>query len=159
MTQFSSFDIASLEGERGLLTKTQGKVVLAVNVASHCGYTPQYAGLEQLHKALADQEFMVIGFPCNQFGQQEPGSPAEIRTFCSTNYAVTFPLSEKIDVNGSGRHPLYAWMPDPEQGFPGDSEWNFEKFLIGRDGRPLARYPAATGADDKTLLAEIAEAL
>jgi glutathione peroxidase len=130
-----------------------------VNVASRCGYTPQYAGLEQLHDDLAGEGFVVVGFPCNQFGAQEPGSNDEIRDFCSTRFGVTFPLAAKLEVNGPGRHPLYQWLTDPAQGVPGDIEWNFEKFLIGRDGRVLRRYPSGTRPDDKGLLTDIADAL
>ena len=108
--------------------------MLAVNVASQCGLTPQYTDLEGLHEELADEDFAVVGFPCNQFGAQEPGSEEEIQTFCSTNYGVTFPMSAKLEVNGAGRHPLYAWLTDPANGHAGDIQWNFEKFLIGRDG-------------------------
>jgi len=100
-----------------------------------------------------------VGFPCNQFGAQEPGSDAEIREFCSTRYDVTFPLASRLDVNGTGRAPVYQWLTDPAQGFPGDIEWNFEKFLVGRDGRVIGRYPSGTRPDDKGLLADIAEAL
>ena len=155
MPQFSEFDIAGLEGEPNVLASTEGKVVLAVNVASKCGYTPQYTGLEALHEELKDKGFTVIGFPCNQFGAQEPGSSAEIRAFCTTNYGVEFPLTEKIDVNGANRHPVYAWLT----GDGGDIEWNFEKFLIGRDGNVKARYPAGTAPEDAGLLGDIADAL
>jgi glutathione peroxidase len=134
-------------------------VVLVVNVASRCGYTPQYAGLQQLHEELAGEGFSVVGVPCNQFGAQEPGSDAEIRDFCSTRYDVTFPLAAKLEVNGPGRAPLYRWLTDPAQGFAGDVEWNFEKFLVGRDGRVVARYPAGTRPDDKGLLGDVAAAL
>jgi len=102
---------------------------------------------------------VVVGFPCNQFGAQEPGSNDEIRDFCSTRFGVTFPLAAKLEVNGPGRHPLYQWLTDPAQGVPGDIEWNFEKFLIGRDGRVLRRYPSGTRPDDKGLLTDIADAL
>ena len=101
----------------------------------------------------------MVGFPCNQFGAQEPGSDAEIREFCSTRYDVTFPLASRLDVNGTGRAPVYQWLTDPAQGFPGDIEWNFEKFLVGRDGRVIGRYPSGTRPDDKGLLADIAESL
>jgi glutathione peroxidase len=133
--------------------------VLAVNVASRCGYTPQYTGLEQLRTELAHEGFEIVGFPCNQFGGQEPGTDAEIREFCSTRYDVSFPLTTKIEVNGQGRHPLYAWLTSPANGHAGDIQWNFEKFLIARDGRVLGRYPSGTRPDDKGLLGEIAAAL
>lgn len=159
MTSFSDIKINRLNGEPDLLGPAKGDVVLVVNVASKCGYTPQYAGLEALHKELSGQGFRVIGFPCNQFGAQEPGSAEEIQSFCTTNFGVTFPVSEKIDVNGADRHPLYAWLTDDAQGVPGDIAWNFEKFLIGRDGAVRARYPAGTAPDDKGLLGDIADAL
>jgi glutathione peroxidase len=151
--------VTGIQGEPDLLGPLRGRVVLAVNVASRCGYTPQYTGLEQLRADLADQGFEVVGFPCNQFGAQEPGSDQEIREFCSTRYDVTFPLASKIEVNGSGRHPLYAWLTSEQNGFAGDIQWNFEKFLVARDGRVLGRYPSGTRPDDKGLLGEIAAAL
>ena len=159
MNDFYSFDMNGIDGSRDLLGKLRGKVTLAVNVASRCGLTPQYAGLVRLHEELADEEFAVVGFPCNQFGAQEPGSEEQIRAFCSTSYGVTFPMSSKIEVNGAQRHPLYAWLTSVENGFPGDIEWNFEKFLIGRDGRVLKRYPPPTKPEDKSLLQDIADAL
>ena len=124
-------------------------MVLAVNVASRCGLTPQYTDLEGLHEELAGENFSVVGFPCNQFGAQEPGSAEEIRAFCSATYGVTFPMSAKLEVNGPERHPLYRWLTDPANGHPGDIEWNFEKFLIGRDGRVLGRYAPAVKPRDK----------
>jgi glutathione peroxidase len=133
--------------------------VLAVNVASKCGYTPQYSGLEDLHRQLKDQRFSVVGFPCNQFGAQEPGSEREIMRFCQTTYDVTFPMSAKLDVNGAGRHAVYAFLTASENGYPGDIEWNFEKFLIGRDGSVLRRYPSGTNPGDSGLLQDIADAL
>lgn len=159
MRSFFEFDVASIDGGADLLGGLQGKVVLAVNVASRCGLTPQYTGLEELHEELAAENFSVIGFPCNQFGGQEPGSEEEIRTFCSTSYGVRFPMSAKLEVNGAGRHPLYAWLTDPANGFPGDIQWNFEKFLIGRDGRVIRRYPPPTKPRDNGLMQDIADAL
>lgn len=156
---FFDVPVIGIQGDPDLLGPLRGRVVLAVNVASRCGYTPQYAGLEQLHDDLAGEGFVVVGFPCNQFGAQEPGSNDEIRDFCSTRFGVTFPLAAKLEVNGPGRHPLYQWLTDPAQGVPGDIEWNFEKFLIGRDGRVLRRYPSGTRPDDKGLLTDIADAL
>ena len=108
---------------------------------------------------MPDHGFTVVGFPCNQFGGQEPGSPEEIREFCSSRYDVTFPLSAKLRVNGEGRHPIYEWLTDPEHGFPGDVSWNFEKFLVGRDGRLRGRYPPETRPEDPVLLQDIADAL
>ena len=159
MACFFDFRVTGIQGEPDLLGPLRGRVVLAVNVASRCGYTPQYTGLEQLRADLADQGFEVVGFPCNQFGAQEPGSDQEIREFCSTRYDVNFPLASKIEVNGAGRHPLYAWLTSEQNGFAGDIQWNFEKFLVARDGRVLGRYPSGTRPDDKGLLGEIAAAL
>jgi glutathione peroxidase len=143
--------ISSLDGEPNALADQKGKVTLLVNVASFCGLTPQYEGLEQLHERFGAQGFSVIGVPCNQFGAQEPGTPDEIKTFCSTTYGVTFPLTEKIDVNGDTRHELYkALTPKPDaEGHTGDIRWNFEKFLIGRDGEVIARFsPLVEPAND-----------
>jgi glutathione peroxidase len=159
MTSFYDIRVRSIDGSPDLLGALRGKVALAVNVASRCGYTPQYAGLEELQRELADQGFTVIGFPCNQFGAQEPGSERDILRFCQTTYQVTFPMSSKLEVNGPQRHPLYALLTGAEDGFPGDIEWNFEKFLIGRDGRILKRYPSATAPQDKGLLQDIVDAL
>ena len=133
--------------------------MLAVNVASECGLTPQYEGLERLHRELHDQNFAVVGFPCNQFGAQEPGSEAEILAFCQTTYGVRFPLAAKLEVNGPARAPLYAWLTDAANGHPGDIEWNFEKFLIARDGRLLQRYPPTVKPENAGLLQDIADAL
>jgi glutathione peroxidase len=159
MTNFYGFKVRALDGGEDLLGPLAGQVTLAVNVASLCGLTPQYAGLEALHRELGAQGFGVVGFPCNQFGNQEPGSAAEIASFCSTRYGVSFPLSERIEVNGPGRHPLYAWLTDPGNGHPGDIEWNFGKFLVGRDGRVLRRYPPPVKPEDKGLLQDIADTL
>jgi glutathione peroxidase len=159
MTQFFDFAVTGIQGEPDLLGALRGKVVLVVNVASRCGYTPQYSGLERLHGELAGEGFAVVGFPCNQFGAQEPGTELEIREFCSTRYDVTFPLSAKVEVNGPGRHPLYDWLTSPGNGHPGDIQWNFEKFLIGRNGRVVGRYPSGTRPEDNGLRTDIAEAL
>jgi len=159
MPSFFDFEVTRIDGRSDLLGALRGKVVLAVNVASQCGLTPQYTDLEALHEELAPENFTVVGFPCNQFGAQEPGSEAEIQTFCSTTYGVTFPLSAKLAVNGPGRHPLYAWLTDAANGQPGDIEWNFEKFLIGRDGRLLRRYAPTTKPRDSGLMNDIASAL
>lgn len=157
MADFYGFDVAGIDGTKDILKPLRGKVTLAVNVASKCGYTPQYAGLEALYRELKDQNFTVLGFPCNQFGVQEPGTAADIQDFCSVNYAVSFPLAAKIDVNGAERHPLYAWLTGPDTGFPGDIAWNFEKFLIDRAGRVVARYPSGTKPQDAGLLQDLAE--
>ena len=159
MSNFYEFDIKAIDGSANLLGSLKGKVVLAVNVASRCGLTPQYAGLEELQEELASENFSVVGFPCNQFGAQEPGSEKDIQDFCSATYGVTFPMSAKLEVNGAGRHPLYAWLTDPANGHPGDIQWNFEKFLIGRDGRLLKRYAPTTKPRDNGLMQDIADAL
>ena len=134
--------VAALDGSPDRLSQEKGKVTLMVNVASKCGLTPQYEGLERIHEQYADRGFSVLGFPCNQFMGQEPGSPTEIAEFCSTNYNVTFPLFEKIDVNGDDRNPLYAELTDApdSEGYTGDIRWNFEKFLVAPDGAVLARF-------------------
>jgi glutathione peroxidase len=157
----SFFDIAvrGIEGSPDLLGGLRGKVVLAVNIASQCSLTPQYTGLEQLQRDLRDQNFTVVGFPCNQFGAQEPGTEAQIVQFCQTNYDVSFPLSAKLEVNGANRHPLYRFLTSPDTGVVGDIQWNFEKFLIGRDGRVLQRYPPPTKPQDNSLLQDMADAL
>lgn len=157
MMNFFDFAVDGLDGSRDLLNGLRGKVALAVNVASKCGYTPQYAGLESLYRELKDQDFTVIGFPCNQFGAQEPGSAADIQKFCSLTYEVSFPLAAKVDVNGARRHPLFGWLTASDNGFPGDIEWNFEKFLINRDGKLVARYPSGTEPRDAGLLQDLAE--
>jgi glutathione peroxidase len=159
MSGFFDIAVARLDGTPDLLGALRGKVTLAVNVASRCGLTPQYEGLEQLQRELAAENFTVIGFPCNQFGAQEPGSEAQIASFCRTTYGVSFPMSAKLEVNGAQRHPVYRFLTSPETGIAGDISWNFEKFLIGRDGRVLHRYPPETRPEDKGLLQDIAEAL
>jgi glutathione peroxidase len=159
MNDFFSIPVNSIDGSPDLLGPLRGKVVLAVNVASRCGYTPQYAGLEQLHRDLRAGSFSVVGFPCNQFGAQEPGNEAQIMRFCQTTYDVTFPMSAKLDVNGPQRHALYAFLTAAQNGFAGDIGWNFEKFLIARDGQVLKRYASDTKPEDKGLLLDIAAAL
>lgn len=159
MSVFFDFDICDLDGGNNLLEPLRGKAILAVNVASECGFTPQYEGFEALYRELGSQGLTVVGFPCNQFGAQEPGTAEEILNFCTAHFDVTFPLSEKIEVNGDDRHPLYAWLTSPENGYPGDIEWNFEKFLINRDGRIAGRYPSATTPSDTGLLQDIAGTL
>jgi glutathione peroxidase len=159
MSGFFDFQVTGIDGKPDLLGPLHGSVVLAVNVASNCGYTPQYVGLERLHGELSAERFVVVGFPCNQFGAQEPGTEGEIKAFCSTRYGVSFPLSAKLDVNGTGRHPLYAWLTSAAPGDGGDIQWNFEKFLIGRDGQVRGRYPSGTTPQDSGLMNDIAEAL
>lgn len=159
MKKITDFELADIQSGSNLLATVRGKAVLLVNVASECGFTPQYDALQTLHADLADKGFTVLGVPCNQFGAQEPGSEEDIVAFCTSRYAVNFPMSRKVDVNGPGRHPLYAWLTDAAQGFPGDIAWNFEKFLINSDGKPVGRYPSATTPDDNGLMQDIAEAL
>ncbi len=159
MNTFYDFTVPGLDGTANILPPLRGRTALAVNVASKCGYTPQYALLEDLYRELNAKDFVVIGFPCNQFGAQEPGTASEIQSFCSVNFGVTFPLSAKIEVNGPGRHPLYAWLTAEENGFPGDIAWNFEKFLIDRNGRVICRYPAGTKPTDATFLQDLANIL
>jgi glutathione peroxidase len=141
----SIYDVAinALDGSPADLHDYDGRAVLVVNVASRCGLTPQYTGLEQIHEQYAGRGFTVLGVPCNQFGAQEPGTAEEIATFCSTSYGVTFPMTEKVEVNGDGRHPLYQQLvdvPDSDDGHTGDIRWNFEKFLIAPGGEIVARF-------------------
>jgi len=142
MSTLHEFTMKTIDGEEKSLADFEGRAVLVVNVASKCGLTPQYEGLEKLHEKYADRGFAVLGFPCNQFGAQEPGTEEEIESFCTTNYGVTFPMFAKIDVNGDGAHPLYQWLESQgtEPDGPGDIAWNFAKFLVGKDGRVIARF-------------------
>lgn len=150
--------IARLDGTPGTLRDlTGGQPALLVNVASKCGLTPQYAGLEQLHEKYAARGFTVVGLPCNQFMGQEPGTAEEIQEFCSATYGVTFPMAEKIEVNGEGRHAIYGELtatPD-EEGEAGDVQWNFEKFLIGADGTVVARFRPRVEPDDPRVVSAI----
>jgi glutathione peroxidase len=159
----SIFDvkIQGLTSSTDVLGGVANKVVLVVNVASKCGLTPQYTGLEALHNEFAGQGFSVVGVPCNQFGAQEPGSAEEITTFCSTTYGVTFPLTEKVDVNGSARHALYEKLTPVQdgEGHSGDIRWNFEKFLVGKDGTTVVRFGPMVAPDDAALRAAITKAL
>jgi glutathione peroxidase len=155
------FPVNTLSGEPGSLGDLAGKTLLVVNVASKCGLTPQYAGLERLQGRFAGRGFSVVGFPCNQFGGQEPGTAEEISEFCSASYGVTFPMFEKIDVNGAGRHPVYAELtavPDAE-GEAGDIQWNFEKFLVAPDGAILGRFRPRTDPEDPALVSAIEASL
>ena len=153
--------IQGLTGGTDVLGGVANKVVLVVNVASKCGLTPQYTGLEALHNEFAGQGFSVVGVPCNQFGAQEPGSAEEITTFCSITYGVTFPLTEKVDVNGSTRHALYEKLTPVQdgEGHSGDIRWNFEKFLVGKDGTTVVRFGPMVAPDDAVLRAAITKAL
>ena len=149
--------VKTLSGEDSSLGALAGKTLLVVNVASKCGLTPQYTALEALQARLADRGFSVVGFPCNQFGGQEPGTAGEIEEFCSMTYGVTFPMFEKIEVNGEGRHPIYdelTSVPDAS-GEAGDVQWNFEKFLLAPDGSVVARFRPRTVPDDPEVLAAI----
>lgn len=154
-------DIATLEGEDGKLSEQAGNVTLMVNVASRCGLTPQYEALQALQDEYSERGFSVLGFPCNQFLEQEPGTPEEIRGFCTTEYGVDFPLFEKIEVNGEGRHPLYATLTEfaDAEGYSGDIRWNFEKFLVSRDGEVIARFAPTITPDDPVVVDAIEAAL
>jgi glutathione peroxidase len=145
MAGIYDFTAISLAGEEVPLRQFEGQVLLIVNTASACGFTPQYRGLEALQKQLGPRGFSVLGFPCNQFGRQEPGDAAQIGQFCAKNYAVTFPMFAKIDVNGDGAHPLYRYLKSEKSGLLGASiKWNFTKFLVDRSGKVAARHPPTT---------------
>ncbi|MFQ6170341.1 glutathione peroxidase [Oryzobacter sp. R7] len=162
MTSLSDFSATTLSGQEVSLSEYAGHVVLVVNTASNCGYTPQYAGLEELHRELKDDGLVVLGFPCNQFGAQEPGTEDEIGQFCQVNYGVTFPMFAKVDVNGDDAHPLFSWLKSEKGGLLGSSiKWNFTKFLVGRDGQVIRRYgpttePAALADDVREALRDAA---
>ncbi|MCM2391695.1 glutathione peroxidase [Streptomyces albipurpureus] len=157
MTTLYDIPLRTLTGEPTSLAEYQGKTLLMVNVASKCGLTPQYAGLERLQKSYGAQGFTVIGVPCNQFAGQEPGSAEEIQTFCSTTYGVSFPMLEKVDVNGESRHPLYTELAKTAdaEGKAGDVQWNFEKFLINGDGEVVARIRPRTEPDSPEVISAI----
>ena len=147
-TALSDFEATSLEGAEVDLSAYAGQVVLVVNTASQCGLTPQYAGLQSLYDQYADQGFTVLGFPCDQFGHQEPGSEREIGSFCESSFGVTFPMFGKVEVNGQDAHPLYQWLRDQRGGLLGSRiKWNFTKFLLGRDGQVIDRYAPTTAPD------------
>ena len=137
----------------------QGKVLLVVNVASKCGFTPQYTALQAVYEKYKDKGLVILGFPCNQFGSQEPGTDEQIKLFCSTKYNVTFPLFDKLEVNGANRHPLYTALAGSDSPFSGDIKWNFTKFLIGRDGTILKRFDSKTTPDSPEVTAAIEAAL
>ncbi|XAH24068.1 glutathione peroxidase [Xylophilus sp. GW821-FHT01B05] len=159
MPTLSDFQAQAIDGTPVPLSQYAGSVLLVVNTASACGFTPQFAGLQELHQTYAGQGLAVLGFPCNQFGSQDPGSDAEIGAFCQKNYGVDFPMMSKIDVNGEQAHPLFQWLKKEAPGVLGSQgiKWNFTKFLIGRDGRVIKRY----GSMDKpeSLKADIEAAL
>ena len=145
MARVFDFTATSLAGDEVPLKQFEGKVLLIVNTASGCGFTPQYKGLEALQQTLAPRGFSVLGFPCNQFGSQEPGDATQIEQFCSVNYGVSFPMFAKIDVNGSGAHPLYQYLKNAKSGLLGSSiKWNFTKFLVDRSGKVVARHAPTT---------------
>lgn len=153
------FVATDIDGNARSLAEFRGKVLLVVNVASQCGFTPQYDGLEKLWRDYGPRGLVVLGFPCNQFGHQEPGDEGQIRQFCSSTYNITFPMFAKVEVNGAGAHPLWQWLKAEKGGFLGIGaiKWNFSKFLVGRDGRVLARFapndaPAALAADIEAAL-------
>ena len=154
-------DIAlkDIDGNATSLGNYLGKVLLVVNVASRCGNTKQYSGLESLYGRYKDQGLVVLGFPCNDFGAQEPGSNAEVKEFCTSKYKVTFPMFDKIHVKGAEQHPLYAALTGKSGAFPGDITWNFGKFLIGRDGRPLKRFEPGTKPEDPKVVQAVEAAL
>ncbi|SPE54245.1 Hydroperoxy fatty acid reductase gpx1 [Verrucomicrobia bacterium] len=151
--------LKNIDGQPTSLKPYQGKVLLIVNVASKCGFTPQYAGLEAIYEKYKDKGFAVLGFPCNQFGAQEPGTDEEIKQFCSTKYQVSFPLFDKIEVNGKSRHALYSVLAGDDSPFPGNIRWNFTKFLIGRDGKILNRFDSKVKPDSPELTQAIETAL
>jgi glutathione peroxidase len=155
------FQMKTIDGQAQKLADYRGQVLLVVNVASKCGLTPHYEGLEALYEAKKDQGFAVLGFPCNQFGGQEPGSDADVAAFCSTRYHVRFPMFSKIEVNGAGRAPLYAWLTAAETkpDGPGDVAWNFAKFVVGKDGQVKARFNPRVAPDDPALRSAIDAAL
>jgi len=161
MPDFYNFAVKTIDGAEQQLADYKGKALLIVNVASECGLTPQYEGLQKLHAELAPKGFAVLGFPCNQFGGQEPGSNADVKKFCTTSYGVTFPLFSKIEVNGQGRAPLYSWLtsqatrPDG----PGDIKWNFAKFVVDRAGAVVARFDPSTTPTAPEVRAAIQKAL
>jgi glutathione peroxidase len=160
MTTVYDFEAQQIGGKSVPLSQFKGKVLLIVNTASACGFTPQFAGLEELHQQFGKKGLVVLGFPCNQFGAQDPGSNDEIAQFCQLNYGVSFPMMAKIDVNGPAAHPLYQWLTSEKPGFLGSTgiKWNFTKFLIGKDGEVIKRYapqdpPSALATDVEAALA------
>lgn len=156
MKNIYDFTLTSIDGSAFPLSDFKGKVVLLVNVASACGLTPQYSGLQKMYANKQQEGLVVIGLPCNQFGAQEPGTEAEIKNFCSTKFNVTFPMTSKIEVNGANRHPLYQHLLEK---FPGDITWNFEKFLVNRQGEVIARFEPKQGPMNEDLRAAINNAL
>jgi glutathione peroxidase len=149
MTTIYDFDATTIEGLEQHLADYRGKVILVVNVASQCGFTPQYGPLQKLYDEYAERGLVVLGFPCDQFGHQEPGSEAEIAQFCEGSYGVTFPMFSKIEVNGKGAHPLYQWLKSEKSGVLGGAiKWTFTKFLVDSEGKVVKRYGSTTGPAD-----------
>jgi glutathione peroxidase len=161
MTSVYDFSVRDIDGNPRSLAEWRGKTLLIVNVASKCGLTPQYKELEDLQKKYEAKGFTVVGFPCNQFGGQEPGSPEQIAEFCSATYGVTFPMMEKVEVNGAGRHPIYTELVQiaDAEGTKGDIRWNFEKFVVSADGSTITRFSPKVTPDDPTVIAAIEKAL
>ena len=158
MSTLADFSAVSIDGREVDLSSYAGSVVLVVNTASECGFTPQFEGLQQLHEKLADQGLVVLGFPCDQFGHQEPGTEEQIASFCQRNYGVTFPMFSKIEVNGDDAHPLFTWLRSESSHLKGAPiEWNFAKFLVGRDGQLIKSY--STSKEPAALAADIEQAL
>lgn len=160
MSSIYDFEAQSIDGKAVSLAQFRGKPLLIVNTASACGFTPQFGGLEKLHQTYGSRGLVVLGFPCNQFGSQDPGSNDEISSFCQLNYGVSFPMMSKVDVNGDAAHPLYQWLTAEAPGLLGSKaiKWNFTKFLVGKDGRVIKRYapqdaPEKLGADVEAALA------
>ena len=160
-TAESIYDIKlkDIDGKDTTLAAYKGKAVLIVNVASKCGYTKQYSGIEATYQKYKDKGLVVLGFPCNQFGGQEPGTNDEIKQFCSSKFGVTFPLFDKIEVNGANRHPLYVALAGKDSPFPGDIKWNFNKFLIGKDGKIVNRFDSKIAPESEELTQAIEAAL
>lgn len=158
-SSLQAIPLKDIDGQETSLKAYDGKVLLVVNVASRCGYTRQYAGLQSLHTTYAAKGFSVLGFPSNDFGGQEPGTEEEIKSFCSTTYNVTFPLFQKVKVKAPGQHPLYTALTGKESAMPGEVKWNFGKFLIGKDGTLLKRWDSGTAPDDAELVAAVEAAL
>ena len=152
-------ELLDIDGEKTTLATHKGKVLLLVNVASKCGFTRQYKGLEELHQSYKDKGLVICGFPCNQFGGQEPGSESEIKEFCSTKFGVSFPMFSKIDVNGESRHPLYESIIGEKGPLKGNVKWNFTKILIGKNGKPIDRFGSMTSPSSKKLIKAIEAAL
>jgi len=151
--------LKDIDGKDTTLAAYKGKAVLIVNVASKCGYTKQYTGLESIYQKYKDQGLVVLGFPCNQFGGQEPGTNEEIKQFCSSKYNVTFPMFDKVEVNGANRHPLFVALAGQDSPFPGDIKWNFNKFLIGKDGKIVKRFDSKVAPESEELTKAIEAAL